>query len=177
MLGVDLTVNANSLCDDGIFNDDVSAGGEYESTLPSFAVGSDDETDFDTLLDFDLTEDVSEVSESEEVSLESLDFRKEINEDAWNTVEYPSLFISGLESEEEFQFFRNRDCGDESDSLPMYCVIEGTPIKVCQLKVCLQTFLDFHIIGEYGIELYSSKEKHVCIPIKDPAALVKFIKL
>lgn len=177
MLGVNLTIGAGSLNEDGTFSDDISIEEGYESTSPLFATGSDDDTDFDSLVDFDLTEDVNEITDSEDVALDTLDFRDEINKDAWSTIEYPSLFITGLESEEEFQFFRDRDCGDESESLPMYCVIEGTPIKVCQIKMCLQTFLDFHIIGEYGIELYSNKEKHVSIPVTDPVALVKFIKL
>ena len=172
MIGVDLTFG-DELEDDGVFEDDINLESASESPHSFFATESDSELD-EELTNFDLVDE--EVPQGEEVNLSVLDFRSEINEREWNTVEYPSLFIEGMETEEEFAFFRNKGA-EGGDTLPLYCIIEGTPVKVCQLPVCLQTFLDLYIIGGYKVKLYKTAEQHSEIPIDDPIAIVKFIKL
>lgn len=170
LLGVDLSFDG-SFDDDGIFADDLSD--TYFN-----AEGSKEPLDFEESLesDFSLEDDKIVEDADEGVSLEFIDFREKINQQAWEEVEFPALFIEGLMTEEEFRFFRGRSSEDKN-SLPLYCVVEGTPVKVCQLEVSLQSFLNFKIIGGYTIRLYKDATTSTVMQLDKPEALVKFIKL
>lgn len=184
LLGVDLSFSGD-FDDDGIFENDLTDNlteEGFESGPLNFDRTEETEelveSDFDSedFEDFDLEDDSISDEDDEGVSLETIDFRKEINEKAWEGVEYPSLLIDGLTTEEELSFFRGRN-SESKNSLPLYCVVEGTPVKVCQLEISLQTFLNFKIIGGYTIQLCRDSSNSTVIPLDKPEALVKFIKL
>lgn len=95
---------------------------------------------------------------------------------AMENVQYPCIFIDGITTEEEVQFFRSKE-RDVNTSLPMYCMIEGIPLSLGRLELSLDSLLELRSLFDYKITLYRSINDKVPIDLNDAQQLIKFIKL
>lgn len=91
-------------------------------------------------------------------------------------MEYPCVVISGVTSNEEVEYFRNRLCTSDA-CVTAYCFVDDTPVKIGQLELTLSGLLTLRSIFDYGVELRVSPERTRVIDLNDPSMLVKFIRL
>lgn len=126
--------------------------------------------------DFLLEEDFDDDSElAEDVALDVIELKEPGSQKT--VMEYPSVLIEGITSVEEFKFFHERSFSEAGQILPLYCCIEGTPIKVGNLELSMESLLSIRMISCYSLYIQFSETKNVEIDLNDPLALVKFIKL
>ena len=112
--------------------------------------------------------------ETEEVLLD------EVSDDIFNealsdSIVYPCVFISGLETEEEFLFFKRRGAGEPH--LPLYCDVEGRVVRLGEFELSLNSLLAVRQVYSYGITVHKNREEQVEINLDDPVELEKFIHL
>lgn len=126
--------------------------------------------------DFLLEEDFDDASElAEDVALDVIELKEPGSQKT--AMEYPSVLIEGITSVEEFKFFHERPFSEAGQILPLYCCIEGTPVKVGNLELSMESLLSIRMISCYSLYIQFSETKNVEIDLNDPLALVKFIKL
>ena len=123
-----------------------------------------------------LDEDFSTDGDGENVALESIDLQSSYLNEFLLNVEFPILVIEGITTEEEINYFRKNSEGKDS-TLPMYCLIEGAPMKVCDFCLTLDSLLTIKSIYSYKIKLLRSRDDEVQLDLNDPSTLCKFIKL
>lgn len=92
-------------------------------------------------------------------------------------MQYPCIAIYGIETENEFLFFRDRIVKDDSVCLPMYFECEGQLVELGKFPLTLDFLLALRSIGDYTIFLCSSESEKKQIDLNDPDTLIKFIKL
>lgn len=91
-------------------------------------------------------------------------------------VEYPCVFIDGISSNDEVEFFRQRRYTDGA-SVPMYCQVQNALLSLGKFDLTLESLLDLRSIFRYRLTLYKSESNSVEIDLNDPVVLMKFIKL
>lgn len=91
-------------------------------------------------------------------------------------VEYPCVFLEGITSNEEIEFFRNHDT-DEDTSVRAYCSVAGEPISLGKIDLTLHALLTIRSIFDYRISLHKNRDCVITIDLNDPETLIKFIKV
>lgn len=125
------------------------------------------------ITEFDLLDDL----ESDEgiEALEEIDLQEEEREQCQNRIEYPCIRIEGLNTVEEFEFFREKGklakCG-----LPLYSEVDGILTRVGEFEISVDSLLSVKNIADYGLILMTSPEEEKRIELNDPLVLMKFIR-
>ena len=129
--------------------------------------------DFD-VSDFDLTDDP--LPEEEVPDLNEIEF-KTVSGNVPVCERYPAILVDGIDTEEEFLFFRNQKpdfCQDKI--LPLYCTVEGELVLVGSLAFNLQTLLDLGYVSQYyKVFLLEKEGQRKEIDVRNPDILVKYI--
>lgn len=99
-----------------------------------------------------------------------------IQQEAWNEVQFPCIFIEGVTTNEEISFFRERG-GNAHDAIAAYCMVENTPVSLGTFELNLRTLLMLRSIYSYKVLLMQSREETVEINLDDADVLIKFIRL
>lgn len=122
-------------------------------------------------LNVDLTDNSFKSAEVSDVTV--LDFDDMETPD---DVEYPHIFVDGIETTEEFAFFSNRKY-DSDVILPLYCKVDNLLAKVGDMACELNAFLELRFIHDYRVFICKDANSKKEVPLDDPEALIKFIKL
>lgn len=125
--------------------------------------------------EYDLTDDEFIEDLDDSVDLESVDLNKEIAEKINAEVEYPYVRIDGIESEEEFMFFRNRNFGRVGE-IPLYCLVDGTLVRIGTFQLSVDSLLAVRNIADYKLTIVVGPEKEKPIDLNDPETIIKFIE-
>lgn len=91
-------------------------------------------------------------------------------------VTYPAIFITGITTLEELEFFKNRQYNAEL-ALPLYGELYGQIHKIGMLDLTLDSLLSLRSIFHYELELRTGIDNVVSLDLDDPETLIKFIKL
>lgn len=97
-------------------------------------------------------------------------------ESMYATVEYPCVFIEGVNTEEEIAYFRSHEYLEDA-SVPLYTLVEGIPLEIGRIDLTLQSLLTLRSIYAYGLTLFRSRDDSVTIDLNDANVLSKFIRL
>lgn len=129
--------------------------------------------DFD--LSFDYEGNISDESFNNQVSLNVYsddEFKQAMSCD----LKFPCLYLKGLETEEELNYFRNKHW--EEDSLvPLYCELEGTSFFITDINLDATALLLLHEMGNYQLSLFKNDSVRIPINLDEPSDIIKFIKL
>ena len=100
----------------------------------------------------------------------------EFQEEMLARLDYPSVFISGINTVEELDFFNKRTF-DGDRALPLYAMLEGQAHKLGMLDLTLDSLLSLKSIFNYELELHSSRDEFVSLDLCNPNTLIKFISV
>ncbi|MEY8333063.1 hypothetical protein AALB53_08165 [Lachnospiraceae bacterium 47-T17] len=100
----------------------------------------------------------------------------EFRQEMMKSVEYPSVFLTGISTLEELNFFKNRPYS-ENYSLPLYSIVDGQVYKIGMLDLSLDSLLSLRVIFNYEVVLLSDKDNSINLNLNDADTLIKFIKL
>lgn len=90
---------------------------------------------------------------------------------------FPCVLLNGIETENEFLFFKNRTVDDPELCVPMYFECEGEKIKLGDFPLTLDFLLVLRSIGDYKVWLYTDANNRKLVDLNDANTLIKFIKL
>lgn len=121
----------------------------------------------------DLTSDSFDDGEIPEVG--EIEFKS--GSDSHPGIKYPAILVCGMDTEEEFLFFRNRKSNPRRDRvLPLYCMVEDQMVGVGDIAVNLQSLLDLGYVSQYyRVFLLESDEKKAEIDVRNPGRLARYI--
>lgn len=123
----------------------------------------------------DLTDEgFEEPADAVEMSLEELDLNNN-DEAAQIVLSYPCVIMSGVHSQEEYDFFNQ--AGHRDNTIPGYVEIDGVFVKMMDFDFSIDTLLKLKFLGNYTLTLYRSEDDSVPIDLENPYFLMKFIKL
>lgn len=91
--------------------------------------------------------------------------------------EFPCIVIDGIETENEFIFFKDRVVDDPELCIPMYFECENEMVKIGMFPLTLDFLLVLRSIGGYSLTLYTGEDECKPIDLDDVSTLMKFIKL
>lgn len=144
-----------------------------EEVSRDFDVSEDCFQDFDAA-SFDLTDD--SLSEDEVPDLNEIEFKSGLGKESGG-IQYPAILVLGIDTEEEFLFFRNQKTSPGQDKiLPLYCMVEENMVRVGNVVFNLQTLLNLEFISQYyKVFLLEQEGKRTEIDVRSPDSLVKYI--
>lgn len=123
----------------------------------------------------DLTdEEFEEPAGEAKILLEELDLNN-TDETEQTPLSYPCVIMSGIHSQEEYDFFNQAEHRD--NTIPGYVEIDGVFVKMMDFDFSIDTLLKLKFLGDYKLTLYRSEDDSVQIDLGNPDFLTRFIKL
>lgn len=104
----------------------------------------------------------------------SVDYAKE---DMSDKIQYPCVFIDGIDTLEEVDFFSNLKTNDRGNILPLYIIIDGVTKRVCDFDLSFANLLLLSRMSNYKLKLFRDETNGREIDLSDPEELLLFITL
>lgn len=127
---------------------------------------------------FNLNDDDDEITclqEEFQIKLDELELGEKEFLKTEQDIVFPYILIEGIESQEEFMFFRTMKHADAT--IPAYALVEGVMCRFMDFDLTLDSLLNLQFISDYKVSLFKSKDVVVPIHLNDPEQLLNFIKL
>ena len=111
--------------------------------------------------------------QEESINLEEVD----VFQESTSFESFPCILLDGIETENEFLFFKNRAVDDPELCVPMYFACENEKVKLGAFSLTLDFLLMLRSIGDYTVWLYTDADMRKQIDLNDAETLLKFVKL
>lgn len=123
-----------------------------------------------------MRESEASVGAIEDCTLEEVNVVNEISEALSDSLTYPCVIFSGINTTQELKFFASRK-GNAKKSVPMFLKFENMLKRIGSFELSLDNLLACGMLGDYVIDVYPSAGKHWSIDQHNPQDLLKFVTI